>query len=94
MLSLKSKFYSQSLAYLLSQSHLVTSPQLMKNAVTHVLKLSAELSQAPLYCDCFSLFFKVQTAIEELLSVGCDTEPTSAKILFRDGFEKEGSNFL
>ncbi|XP_038033294.1 fibrocystin isoform X3 [Anas platyrhynchos] len=34
---------------------------------------------------------QVQTAIEELLSVGCDTEPTSAKILFRDGFEKEGT---
>ncbi|NXI52472.1 PKHD1 protein, partial [Chloroceryle aenea] len=32
---------------------------------------------------------QVQTAIEELLSVGCETEPTSAKILFRDGFEKE-----
>lgn len=38
------------------------------------------------------LFFsKVQTAIEELLSVGCDIEPTSAKILFHDGFEKEGN---
>ncbi|NXI68982.1 PKHD1 protein, partial [Anseranas semipalmata] len=34
---------------------------------------------------------QVQTAIEELLSIGCDTEPTSAKILFRDGFEKEGT---
>ncbi|NWZ25317.1 PKHD1 protein, partial [Asarcornis scutulata] len=34
---------------------------------------------------------QVQTAIEELLSVGCDTEPTSAKILFHDGFEKEGT---
>uniref|UniRef100_A0A8B9BGR9 PKHD1 ciliary IPT domain containing fibrocystin/polyductin n=1 Tax=Anser brachyrhynchus TaxID=132585 RepID=A0A8B9BGR9_9AVES len=34
---------------------------------------------------------QVQAAIEELLSVGCDTEPTSAKILFRDGFEKEGT---
>ncbi|NXC45418.1 PKHD1 protein, partial [Penelope pileata] len=34
---------------------------------------------------------QVQTAIEELLSVGCDTEPTSAKILLRDGFEKEGT---
>ncbi|XP_076188719.1 fibrocystin isoform X2 [Aptenodytes patagonicus] len=32
---------------------------------------------------------QVQTAIEELLSIGCETEPTSAKILFRDGFEKE-----
>ncbi|XP_062494516.1 fibrocystin isoform X2 [Pezoporus occidentalis] len=32
---------------------------------------------------------QVQAAIEELLSVGCETEPTSAKILFRDGFEKE-----
>ncbi|NXF09961.1 PKHD1 protein, partial [Smithornis capensis] len=32
---------------------------------------------------------QVQTAIEELLSVGCEIEPTSAKILFRDGFEKE-----
>ncbi|NXP76326.1 PKHD1 protein, partial [Ramphastos sulfuratus] len=31
---------------------------------------------------------QVQTAIEELLSVGCETEPTSAKILFHDGFEK------
>ncbi|KAF1608346.1 Fibrocystin, partial [Eudyptes chrysolophus] len=34
---------------------------------------------------------QVQTAIEELLSIGCETEPTSAKILFRDGFEKEGN---
>ncbi|XP_035178129.1 fibrocystin isoform X2 [Oxyura jamaicensis] len=34
---------------------------------------------------------QVQTAIEELLSVRCDTEPTSAKILFRDGFEKAGT---
>ncbi|NXL83094.1 PKHD1 protein, partial [Alectura lathami] len=34
---------------------------------------------------------QVQTAIEELLSVGCDTEPTSAKILFHDGFEKKGA---
>ncbi|NXD80162.1 PKHD1 protein, partial [Halcyon senegalensis] len=34
---------------------------------------------------------QVQTAIEELLSVGCETEPTSAKILFHDGFEKEGN---
>ncbi|NXY54753.1 PKHD1 protein, partial [Callaeas wilsoni] len=32
---------------------------------------------------------QVQTAIEELLSVGCETEPASAKILFRHGFEKE-----
>ncbi|NXF37189.1 PKHD1 protein, partial [Nyctibius bracteatus] len=32
---------------------------------------------------------QVQTAIEELLSVRCETEPISAKILFRDGFEKE-----
>ncbi|NWV72186.1 PKHD1 protein, partial [Malurus elegans] len=32
---------------------------------------------------------QVQTAIEELLSVGCETEPTSAKILFHQGFEKE-----
>ncbi|XP_075606537.1 fibrocystin isoform X7 [Balearica regulorum gibbericeps] len=32
---------------------------------------------------------QVQTAIEELLSIGCETEPSSAKILFRDGFEKE-----
>ncbi|NXX38937.1 PKHD1 protein, partial [Tricholaema leucomelas] len=31
---------------------------------------------------------QVQTAIEELLSIGCETEPTSAKILFHDGFEK------
>ncbi|KAF1512602.1 Fibrocystin, partial [Eudyptula albosignata] len=34
---------------------------------------------------------QVQTTIEELLSIGCETEPTSAKILFRDGFEKEGN---
>ncbi|NXG78698.1 PKHD1 protein, partial [Baryphthengus martii] len=32
---------------------------------------------------------QVQTAIEELLSVRCETEATSAKILFHDGFEKE-----
>ncbi|KFV96919.1 Fibrocystin, partial [Eurypyga helias] len=32
---------------------------------------------------------QVQTAIEELLSIGCETEPASAKILFRGGFEKE-----
>ncbi|NXB26652.1 PKHD1 protein, partial [Rhagologus leucostigma] len=32
---------------------------------------------------------QLQTAIEELLSVACETEPTSAKILFRHGFEKE-----
>ncbi|NXY07104.1 PKHD1 protein, partial [Pteruthius melanotis] len=32
---------------------------------------------------------QVQTAIEELLSVGCETEPPSAKILFRHGFEEE-----
>ncbi|NWT53627.1 PKHD1 protein, partial [Erythrocercus mccallii] len=32
---------------------------------------------------------QVQEAIEELLSVGCETEPTSAKILFHCGFEKE-----
>ncbi|XP_027528473.1 fibrocystin isoform X1 [Neopelma chrysocephalum] len=31
---------------------------------------------------------QVQRAIEELLSVGCETEPASAKILFHDGFEK------
>ncbi|NWY49817.1 PKHD1 protein, partial [Chionis minor] len=39
---------------------------------------------------------QVQTAIEELLSIGCGTEPTSAKILFRSGFEKEGNtkNFI
>ncbi|NXG59728.1 PKHD1 protein, partial [Hemiprocne comata] len=34
---------------------------------------------------------QVQRAIEELLSIGCETESTSAKILFRDGFEKEGN---
>ncbi|NWS18501.1 PKHD1 protein, partial [Pachyramphus minor] len=34
---------------------------------------------------------QVQTAIEELLSVGCETEQTSAKILFHSGFEKEGN---
>ncbi|NWX60516.1 PKHD1 protein, partial [Promerops cafer] len=32
---------------------------------------------------------QVQAAIEELLSVGCETQPTSAKILFHCGFEKE-----
>ncbi|TRZ13995.1 hypothetical protein HGM15179_013119, partial [Zosterops borbonicus] len=32
---------------------------------------------------------QVQAAIEELLSVGCETEPTSAKILFHCDFEKE-----
>ncbi|KAM6083161.1 fibrocystin [Chlamydotis macqueenii] len=32
---------------------------------------------------------QVQTAIEELLSIGCEAEPTSAKMLFRGGFEKE-----
>ncbi|NWY66299.1 PKHD1 protein, partial [Erithacus rubecula] len=32
---------------------------------------------------------QVQAAIEELLSVGCETEPASAKILFHHGFEKE-----
>ncbi|NXE01600.1 PKHD1 protein, partial [Chaetorhynchus papuensis] len=32
---------------------------------------------------------QVQTAIEELLSVGCETEPNSAKILLHHGFEKE-----
>ncbi|XP_074717461.1 fibrocystin [Strix uralensis] len=32
---------------------------------------------------------QVQTAIEELLSIECETEPTSAKILLHDGFEKE-----
>ncbi|NWX74015.1 PKHD1 protein, partial [Alca torda] len=32
---------------------------------------------------------QVQTAIEELLSIGCETGPTSAKILFHNGFEKE-----
>ncbi|NWY20220.1 PKHD1 protein, partial [Aphelocoma coerulescens] len=32
---------------------------------------------------------QVQTAIEELLSVRCEMEPNSAKILFRHGFEKE-----
>ncbi|XP_014113099.1 PREDICTED: fibrocystin [Pseudopodoces humilis] len=32
---------------------------------------------------------QVQAAIEELLSVGCEIEPTSAKILFHCGFEKE-----
>ncbi|NXL13533.1 PKHD1 protein, partial [Setophaga kirtlandii] len=35
---------------------------------------------------------QVQAAIEELLSVGCETEPTSAKILFHCGFEKEDMN--
>ncbi|XP_042688670.1 fibrocystin isoform X6 [Centrocercus urophasianus] len=38
-----------------------------------------------------STALQVQAAIEELLSVGCDIEPTSAKILFRDGFEKQGT---
>ncbi|NXW92448.1 PKHD1 protein, partial [Alopecoenas beccarii] len=32
---------------------------------------------------------QVQAAIEELLSIECETKPTSAKILFHDGFEKE-----
>ncbi|NXU49945.1 PKHD1 protein, partial [Turnix velox] len=32
--------------------------------------------------------FQVQRAIEELLSTECGTEATSAKILFRNGFEK------
>ncbi|XP_064506857.1 fibrocystin isoform X1 [Pseudopipra pipra] len=31
---------------------------------------------------------QVQRAIEELLSIGCETEPASAKILFHNGFEK------
>ncbi|NXG49891.1 PKHD1 protein, partial [Psilopogon haemacephalus] len=31
---------------------------------------------------------QVQTAIEELLSIGCEIEPASAKILVREGFEK------
>ncbi|NXD22137.1 PKHD1 protein, partial [Spelaeornis formosus] len=33
---------------------------------------------------------QVQEAIEELLSVACEIEPTSAKILFHHGFEKGG----
>lgn len=68
----------------------------MKNVVkVCVLKLSAEMVQTPLYCFHFLNFFlKVQTAIEELLSIGCETKPTSAKILFRNGFEKEGSDLL
>ncbi|NXH48615.1 PKHD1 protein, partial [Dicaeum eximium] len=37
---------------------------------------------------------QVQAAIEELLSVGCETEPTSAKILFHCSFEKEGRELL
>uniref|UniRef100_A0A8C5X3L5 PKHD1 ciliary IPT domain containing fibrocystin/polyductin n=1 Tax=Malurus cyaneus samueli TaxID=2593467 RepID=A0A8C5X3L5_9PASS len=37
---------------------------------------------------------RVQTAIEELLSIGCETEPPSAKILFHQGFEKEGGELL
>ncbi|NXX77426.1 PKHD1 protein, partial [Urocolius indicus] len=32
---------------------------------------------------------QIQTAIEELLSIDCETEPTSAKILFHNGFEKK-----
>ncbi|NXD15876.1 PKHD1 protein, partial [Nothocercus nigrocapillus] len=32
---------------------------------------------------------QVQIAIEGLLSVGCETEPSSAKILFQNGFEKD-----
>ncbi|XP_069706944.1 fibrocystin [Phaenicophaeus curvirostris] len=32
---------------------------------------------------------QVQAAIEELLSIGCEMEPTSAKILSHNGFEKE-----
>ncbi|NXH13503.1 PKHD1 protein, partial [Bucco capensis] len=32
---------------------------------------------------------QVQTAIEELLSIGCETEPAAAKVLFHNGFEKE-----
>ncbi|NWR77383.1 PKHD1 protein, partial [Centropus unirufus] len=32
---------------------------------------------------------QVQRAIEELLSIGCEMEPNSAKILFHNGFEKE-----
>lgn len=95
--SLFSVFSWISFVYLLGQTCLATHPW-MKNAVmTCVLKLSAKMSQMPLYCDCFFpflFFLKVQTAIEELLSIGCGTEPASAKILFHNGFEKEGSDFL
>ncbi|XP_042739412.1 fibrocystin-like [Lagopus leucura] len=38
-----------------------------------------------------STALQVQAAIEELLSVGCDIEPTAAKILFHNGFEKQGT---
>uniref|UniRef100_A0A8C3XE04 PKHD1 ciliary IPT domain containing fibrocystin/polyductin n=1 Tax=Cyanoderma ruficeps TaxID=181631 RepID=A0A8C3XE04_9PASS len=37
-------------------------------------------------CNCL---VGARLAIEDLLSVGCETEPTSAKILFHCGFEKE-----
>ncbi|NWS73473.1 PKHD1 protein, partial [Crotophaga sulcirostris] len=35
--------------------------------------------------------YQVQRAIEELLSTRCEMQPTSARILFRSGFEKEGN---
>ncbi|NWU65963.1 PKHD1 protein, partial [Pterocles burchelli] len=34
---------------------------------------------------------QVQTELEELLSIGCEIEPTSAKILFHNGFEEAGN---
>ncbi|NXP43527.1 PKHD1 protein, partial [Heliornis fulica] len=37
---------------------------------------------------------QVQTAIEELLSIGCETEPSFAKIFLRDSFEKEDKRDL
>uniref|UniRef100_A0A7M4E0M8 PKHD1 ciliary IPT domain containing fibrocystin/polyductin n=1 Tax=Crocodylus porosus TaxID=8502 RepID=A0A7M4E0M8_CROPO len=37
--------------------------------------------------------YHVQAVIEELLSVKCDTEPLSAKFLFRNGFENDQKDF-
>lgn len=61
------------------------------------MMMCVEVSAEMIVTDCFplsSFILKVQAAIEELLSVGCETEPTSAKILFHCGFEKEGRELL
>uniref|UniRef100_A0A8C3J6H9 PKHD1 ciliary IPT domain containing fibrocystin/polyductin n=1 Tax=Calidris pygmaea TaxID=425635 RepID=A0A8C3J6H9_9CHAR len=72
--------------------HVVNNYYIERHEIrAHALRLPEVLVSA---LFTFLIFLKVQTAIEELLSIGCETEPTSAKILFRNGFEKEGSDLL
>uniref|UniRef100_A0A8D0L0P7 PKHD1 ciliary IPT domain containing fibrocystin/polyductin n=1 Tax=Strix occidentalis caurina TaxID=311401 RepID=A0A8D0L0P7_STROC len=72
------------------RAHALHLPEMQVSAVCLTLGAGLALIHLTQMAENVNHKGLVQTAIEELLSIECETEPTSAKILLHDGFEKEG----